>query len=48
LQDPDIQEKLLQQGSEGVGGTAVQLGKTVASEIVEWKKLVNQAAIKAD
>jgi tripartite-type tricarboxylate transporter receptor subunit TctC len=48
LQDPDIQEKLLQQGSEGVGGTAAQLGNTVASEIVEWKKLVNQAAIKAD
>ena len=48
VRDPDIQEKLLQQGSEGVGGTAAELGRAVAREIVQWKKLVAEAAIKAD
>ena len=48
LGDPDIQEKLLQQGSEGVGGTPAQLGKVVAGEIVQWKKLATEAAIRVD
>jgi tripartite-type tricarboxylate transporter receptor subunit TctC len=48
VRDPDIQEKLLQQGSEGVGGTPAELGRTVAAEIPRWKKLAAEAAIKAD
>jgi tripartite-type tricarboxylate transporter receptor subunit TctC len=48
VRDPDVQEKLLQQGSEAVGGTAAELGRTVAKEMVQWKKLVAEAAIKAD
>jgi len=48
VREPDIQEKLLQQGSEGVGGTPDQLGKQVATELVKWKKLANDASIKVD
>jgi tripartite-type tricarboxylate transporter receptor subunit TctC len=46
--DPDIKEKLLAQGSEGVGGTPEMLGKVVASELPKWARLVRQANIKAD
>jgi tripartite-type tricarboxylate transporter receptor subunit TctC len=48
VREPDIQEKLLQQGSEGVGGTPDQLGKQVATELVKWKKLATDASIKVD
>ena len=48
IREPDIQEKLLQQGSEGVGGTPDELGKQVASELVKWKKLATDANIKVD
>ncbi len=48
VKDPAIQEKLLQQGSEGVGGTPAQLGQAVSSELVKWKKLATDAAIKVD
>lgn len=45
---PDIKDKLLDQGSEAVGGTPEALGKVVASELGKWDKLVKQAHIKAD
>jgi len=48
IREPDIQEKLLQQGSEGVGGTAAELGKQVTTELVKWKKLATDASIKVD
>jgi len=48
VKDPDIQEKLLQQGSEGVGGTPEALGKAVTMELVKWKKLAADANIKVD
>ena len=48
VREPEIQEKLLQQGSEGVGGTPDQLGKQVATELVKWKKLATDASIKVD
>ena len=35
LQDPEIREKLLAQGSEAVGGTPEALGKTVDAELRE-------------
>ena len=41
LQDPEVREKLLQQGSEAVGGTPEALGKTVDVELVSgpsWRK----------
>jgi len=48
VREPDIQEKLLQQGSEGVGGTPAALGEQVAAELVKWKKLATDASIKVD
>jgi tripartite-type tricarboxylate transporter receptor subunit TctC len=48
VQDGEIKEKLLAQGSEGVGGTPEALGKTVSAEMVKWAALVKQANIKAD
>ena len=48
LQDPDVREKLLQQGSEAVGGTPEALGQTVNVELVKWAKLAKDAGIKAE
>ncbi len=48
IAEPGIKEKLLAQGSEGVGGTAEALGKTVAAELPKWVKLAKDANIKAD
>ena len=48
IANPDIREKLLAQGAEGVGGTADALGKTVALELPKWAKLVKEANIKAE
>jgi tripartite-type tricarboxylate transporter receptor subunit TctC len=46
--DPAIKEKLLAQGSEGVGGTPEALTKVVVSELPKWVKLAKDANIKAD
>ena len=46
--DPEIREKLLAQGAEGVGGTPEKLGQAVATEIPKWIKLAKDANIKAD
>jgi len=46
--DPAIKEKLLQQGSEGVGGTPEQLAKVVDVELPRWQKLAKEAAIRAE
>jgi tripartite-type tricarboxylate transporter receptor subunit TctC len=48
LQDAEIREKLLAQGSEAVGGTPEALGKTVDAELVKWAKLAKDASIKAE
>jgi len=48
LQDLEIREKLLAQGSEAVGGTPEALGKTVDAELVKWAKLAKDASIKAE
>jgi tripartite-type tricarboxylate transporter receptor subunit TctC len=48
VQQPDIKEKLLAQGSEGVGGTPEALGKTVDDELARWGKLVRDANIKPE
>jgi tripartite-type tricarboxylate transporter receptor subunit TctC len=48
LQDPEVREKLLQQGSEAVGGTPEALGKTVDAELVKWAKLAKDAQIRAE
>ena len=48
LADPAVKEKLLGQGAEAVGSTPAQLGEIVKSEIVKWKKVTKDAAIKAE
>jgi tripartite-type tricarboxylate transporter receptor subunit TctC len=48
LADPAVKEKLLGQGAEAVGSTPAQLGAIVKSEIVKWKKVAKDAAIKAE
>ncbi|MES2993200.1 MAG: tripartite tricarboxylate transporter substrate binding protein [Pseudomonadota bacterium] len=48
VREPDIRDKLLAQGSEGVGGTPDALGKIVDAEIVKWAKLAKDANIRAD
>jgi tripartite-type tricarboxylate transporter receptor subunit TctC len=48
VHEPAIRDKLLAQGSEGVGGTPEELGKTVNTELVRWSKLVKEANIKVD
>ena len=48
VREPDIRDKLLAQGSEGVGGTPQTLGKVVDTELVKWAKLAKDANIHAD
>ena len=46
--DPEIKDKLLAQGSEGVGGAPDALGKTVNLELIKWAKLAKEANLKAE
>jgi tripartite-type tricarboxylate transporter receptor subunit TctC len=48
LADAGVRDKLLAQGSEGVGGSAEALGKTVADELPKWARLVKDANIKLE
>ena len=48
VQQPDIKEKLLAQGSEGVGGTTEALARIVDDELARWSKLVKDANIKPE
>ena len=48
VSDPVIRDRLLAQGSEGVGGTPDALAKIVAAELPKWAKLAKDANIKAD
>ncbi|MBL8325706.1 MAG: tripartite tricarboxylate transporter substrate binding protein [Rubrivivax sp.] len=48
LADAGVRERLLAQGSEGVGGTPEALAKTVADELPKWVKLVKDANIKLE
>ncbi len=48
IADPDVKEKLLAQGSEGVGGAPERLTRTVKAELGKWAKLAKDANIKAE
>jgi tripartite-type tricarboxylate transporter receptor subunit TctC len=48
LADPAVKEKLIAQGAEAVGSTPAQLGAIVKTELVKWKKVTKDAAIKAE
>ena len=46
--EPEIKDKLLAQGSEGVGGAPDALGQIVNLELVKWAKLAKEANLKAE
>jgi tripartite-type tricarboxylate transporter receptor subunit TctC len=48
VREPEVRERLLAQGSEGVGGAPEALGKVVDAELVRWAKLVKDAGIKPE
>jgi len=48
IADPEVKEKLLAQGSEGVGGAPELLTRTVKAELGKWAKLAKDANIKAE
>jgi len=48
VREPAIRDRLLQQGTEGAGGTPEALGKVVDSELVRWAKLVKDANIHSE
>ena len=48
VREPDIRDKLLVQGSEGVGGTPEALARVVNVEIPKWAKLAKEANISAE
>ncbi|MEJ8847447.1 tripartite tricarboxylate transporter substrate binding protein [Variovorax rhizosphaerae] len=48
VHEPEIRDKLLAQGSEGVGGSPEALGKVVNTELARWNKLVKEARISVD
>jgi len=48
LKEPEIKDKLLAQGSEGVGGPPEALAQAVATELPKWAKLARDAQIKAE
>jgi tripartite-type tricarboxylate transporter receptor subunit TctC len=48
VREPAIKEKLLQQGSEGVGGTPEALAAVIEAELPRWARLAKDAAIKPD
>ena len=45
---PDIKEKLLLQGTAGVGSTSAELDKVVRDELVKWAAVAKSANIKVD
>jgi len=45
---PEIRERLLAQGSEGVGGTPEALGRIVDTELPRWAKLAKDANIRVE
>jgi tripartite-type tricarboxylate transporter receptor subunit TctC len=48
MADAGVKQQLLAQGSEGVGGTPEELGRTVTVELAKWAKLVKDANIKLE
>ncbi|WP_219216769.1 tripartite tricarboxylate transporter substrate binding protein [Variovorax boronicumulans] len=48
VREPEIRDRLLAQGSEGVGGPPEALGKVVDTELASWAKLAKEARIKVD
>ena len=48
VEEAEVRQQLLAQGSEGVGGTPAALARVVATELPKWAKLAKDANIKAE
>jgi tripartite-type tricarboxylate transporter receptor subunit TctC len=48
VQTPEVKQKLLEQGADGVGSTPAELDRVVRSELKKWEQLVRDAKIKVD
>jgi tripartite-type tricarboxylate transporter receptor subunit TctC len=48
LKDNEVREKLLSNGLEIVGGTPKEFGDYIRSEIIKYKKIIQEANIKID
>lgn len=48
VQSPEIRQKLLEQGADGVGSSSAELDRVVRAEIEKWQQLVRDAKIKLD
>ncbi len=48
VQLPEIKEKLLQQGADGVGGSSADLERVVKAELRKWATVIRDAKIKVD
>jgi len=48
VQEAEVRDRLLAQGSEGVGGTPEALAKVVSTELPRWAKLAKDANINAE
>jgi len=48
LKDSEVREKLLSNGLEIVGGTPKEFGDYIRSEIIKYKKIIQEANIKID
>ncbi len=48
VKQPDVRDKLLAQGAEGVASTPAQLSKIVSDEIIKWRDVISRANIKSD
>jgi tripartite-type tricarboxylate transporter receptor subunit TctC len=48
LKDPEVADKLLKLGIEGIGGTPAQFTAMMASESAKWKKIINERKITLD
>ncbi len=45
---PEVKQKLLEQGADGVGNASAELDQTVKSELKKWAALIQQAGIKLE
>jgi tripartite-type tricarboxylate transporter receptor subunit TctC len=48
LHSPDVQNRLVADGSEAVGSTPEQFGNHIKSEVAKWGKVIREAGIKAE
>jgi tripartite-type tricarboxylate transporter receptor subunit TctC len=48
LKNPEVQERLLSQGAETVGGTAKEFRDFQLSEMARWEKVIKTAGIRLD